>query len=162
MGQGSTKRAELNRLSEMQFTMYKALKQLLLIDWAHRHTRTHPKEMVAAAFIWPSAWEGRRAEGKSLHLHLSASCGLVELVRWRDLNPPPQRSTKHQGRGIERRTPASMKADEARDDRRSRPRKLPHGSDDTRRGRPRQPDRIRQSLQPLLRWEGFLSWPLAS
>ena len=51
MGKGSTKRAELNRLSEMQFTMYKALKQLLFIDWAYRHTRTHPKEMVAAAFI---------------------------------------------------------------------------------------------------------------
>jgi len=39
--------------------MYKALKQLLLIDWAHRHTRTHPKEMVAAAFIWPFSSGGK-------------------------------------------------------------------------------------------------------
>ena len=53
--------------------------------------------------------------GKSLHLHLSTSCGLVESAR-RDSNPLPQRSTNHLGRGIERRTPASTKADEATGD----------------------------------------------
>ena len=81
-------------------------------------------------------------------MHLPASCGLVKLVRWRDSNPQPQRSTKHQGRGTERRTPASTKADEAGDDEATgtQGRKSFHGSDDTRRGRPIQPDRTPRSL----------------
>ena len=149
----------------MQFTMYKALKQLLLIDWAHRHTRAHTQNMWwPRPLFGPSAREGRRAEGKSLHLHLSASCGLVELVRWWDSNPPPQRSTKHQGRRVEQRTPASTKADEARDDEATGDKgrkKLPR----IRRHQARQTQPAsspRPFFVPLVRWEGFLPWPLAS
>ena len=61
--------------------MYKALKQLLLIVGpTDTHAHTQNKWWLRPLF-GPSAQEGRRAEGKSLHLHLSASCGLVELVR---------------------------------------------------------------------------------
>ena len=39
----------------------------------------------------------QRNGGRGLYLHLSASCGLVELVRWWDSNPPP--TTQHQAPG---------------------------------------------------------------
>ena len=80
------------------------------------HTHIHtPKEMVATAFILAlQLGRERRAEGRSLFLHLSSSCGLVKLVRWRDSNPLPQRSTKHQGPGTTQRTPASTGTDQTR------------------------------------------------
>ena len=55
-----------------------------------------------------------RAEGRGLFLHLSASCGLVELGQWRDSNPPPQHNTTHQGPGTTQRTPASVGTDQTR------------------------------------------------
>jgi len=39
----------------------------------------------------------QRNGGRGLYLHLPASCGLLELVRWRDSNPPP--TTQHQAPG---------------------------------------------------------------
>ena len=68
------------------YNEHRALGQFLLTGRRHTHAHTQ-KNWTPSGLYFGRAWPGC----------LPASCGLVELVRWRDSNPPP--TTQHQAPG---------------------------------------------------------------
>jgi len=139
--------------------MYKALKQLLLIDWAHRHT---PK-INDGRGLYSALQLGREGELRTR----ACTCTCPPCAVCSSLSGCGTRTHRlNAASGTrDRTTDASQheggRGGRRRGDRHSRPEKLPR----IRRHQARPTQTARQNAPitiPLPRWEGFLPWPLAS
>ena len=136
--------------------MYKTLKQLLLIDWAHRHTRTPKRNGGHGLYL--ALQLGREGELRAR----ACTCTCPPRAVWSSLSGGGTRTHRlNAAPGTRDRATDASQHEGGRGDRRSRPKKLPR----IRRHQARQTQTARQNApitEPLLRWEGFLPGPLAS